>query len=150
MLKPLEEWICDVCGDVIPSAEKGYVIWQTDNDLRPYNFKIIHQGRCDLKHFNSSWELQGFLGDFGICHLLTFLTPGPIKRRLGDNGKDSPKNIDEFVDFFRRVQTPYYEEARRRFANHQLLEDNSDENQLAPYLPKNLRKIIEDYDINSD
>ncbi|MDB5293675.1 MAG: hypothetical protein JWL69_4916 [Phycisphaerales bacterium] len=146
MLKPLEEWICDVCSEVIPSPNKGCVIWQTTEDEgHPYNFTIIHQGQCDKKHFHHSQPLRDFLGVEGIPLLLTFVTPGPIKRKLGDKGEDRPKDLDEFADFFRRVQTPYYEEARMKFSDPALLDDNSDNNELAPYLPKNLKRIIERY-----
>lgn len=43
------------------------------------------------------------------------------------------------------MQIPYYEEARRHFSNHDLLENFSDANEVYPYLPERLKEIIERY-----
>jgi hypothetical protein len=69
----------------------------------------------------------------------------PLTRDLGDTGVVSPKDIDEFVNFVRRVQVSYYEEARTRFENEDLLRDLADSNELSPYLSKNLKGIIQKY-----
>ena len=49
MDEPLTIWYCDVCGEPIECSEHGYVIWQTTDEMKAYNFKIIHQGRCDIR-----------------------------------------------------------------------------------------------------
>ena len=53
--------------------------------------------------------------------------------------------MDEFVDFFRRSQTPYYEEARRYFWNGDLLADFSDANEMYPYRVEVLQRLISKY-----
>ena len=146
MMKPLKEWICDVCHEVIPSPDTGYALWRTDAEGHPYDFRIIHQTKCDDKRIHHSKALDEFLGEDGIAELIAFISPGPIKCSLGDRGIDCPKDLDNFADFFRRVQTPYYEEVRTKFSNPDLLDDNSDNNELAPYLPENLKRMIEKYE----
>lgn len=142
MLKPLEQWICDVCGDVIESPEQGYVIWRHDEQYRECDFKIIHQTKCDTGAFPSSAAVEDFLGEAGLNYLLSFLSIGQIKVLLGQRSGASIKDMHEFVDFFRRMQTPYYEEARTKFSNHDLLEWFSDSNEVYPYKSEVLKRII--------
>jgi hypothetical protein len=109
----------------------------------PYNFKIIHKGTCDLHDHNCSLQLEAFLGDGGKEYLLSFLSAGALKRKLGEGPVRPPANLDEFVDFFRRVQTPYYEEARARFGEREVLIDYHADNAFGPYLEEGLINIIE-------
>lgn len=142
MLKPLEQWYCDTCGHVIESPSDGYVIWKTDDNQKSSNFKIIHQGKCDQKSYISSAALPDFLGQNGLAYLTGFLSIGPVKEKIGQGSHCDIKDMDEFVDFFRRLQIPHYEEARRRFSDHEVLERLSDWNEIAPYFPEELEKII--------
>jgi hypothetical protein len=145
MDKPLTVWYCDICGDRIEDINKGYVIWETSHEMKEKSFKIIHQSKCDKKEFHGSLALQDFVGPEGITFLLSFMSIGPIKKYLGQGSHCSIFDFDEFVDFFHRVQTPYYEEARRFFKNERLLDFFSDSNEVGPYLPDRLKKIIEEY-----
>lgn len=142
MNNPLEHWYCDVCGNVIEKASDGYVIWRTNDDHKSFDFKIIHQGKCDLKSYTSSAALEDFLGINGLVRLTSFLSLGPLKQALGQATHNDIINTDEFIDFVRRVQIPYYEEARRKFAMHDVLEWHSDSNEVAPYFPGALQEII--------
>lgn len=145
MLKPLSVWHCDVCGDQIASVSDGYVIWKTDDDLRAHSFKVIHKARCDKNDHFASAALEDFVGDDGVAYLMSFLSIGPLKKR-----KDAPDycgvaSMDEFVDLFRRVQTPYYEEARANFRDPDVREEFSDANEYYPYLPNVLKRIAAEY-----
>ncbi|HLP81974.1 MAG TPA: hypothetical protein VK141_08330 [Nitrosomonas sp.] len=142
MLKPLEQWICDHCGDIIESPEQGYVIWRHDEQHRECDFQIIHQEKCDNRAFPSSAAVEDFLGEAGLNYLLSFLSIGQIKVLLGQRNGASIRDIHEFVDFFRRMQTPYYEEARTKFSNNDLLEYFSDSNEVYPYQSEILKRII--------
>ena len=122
MLEPLRQWFCDVCGDIIATPEDGYVIWRTDEHNRDYAFKVIHQAVCDRESYPASEAVKTFLGNDGLSYLLSFLSLGPIKLALGDSSEPQVKNMDAFVDFFRRMQAPYYEEARKRFCEPDVLE----------------------------
>ncbi len=145
MLSPLQQWFCDTCGGVIEKPEDGYVIWRQDKDNLDFDFKIIHQSRCDNSRYSSSAALGDFLGTEGLNILLSLLSYGQIKSNNGSLGGNSIKDMDEFVDFFRRLQTPYYEEARRHFWNGDLLADFSDANEMYPYQVEVLQRIISEY-----
>ena len=140
---PLEHWYCDVCGYVIEKASDGYVIWHTNEEFKCFDFKIIHQNKCDSKSYLSSTALNHFLGVNGLVYLTSFLSIGPIKKIIGQSSSKVIINTDEFVDFIRRVQIPYYEEARRKFAKFGVIENYSDSSEASPYFPNNLKIITE-------
>ena len=147
-LKPLEMWICDTCGEVIEKPDDGYVVWNYErqdgaiSNLRK-DFRIIHQSRCNNDRINSpaSSALVDFLGQAGLNKLLRFLSHGPI--RVHCDGATPPQlaDMDAFVDFFRRVQVPYYEEARCHLQNHDVLERIFDSNEMYPYQTLILNEI---------
>lgn len=151
MDKPLKIWYCDVCGKQIDAIEKGYVIWRSGSGQKYRDFKIIHKSKCDQKSTHpASAALEDFLGENGLVYLQTFLSIGPIKHLLGQGSHCSVSDLDEFVDFMRRVQTPYYEEARRYFSKRRVLEHFSDSNEYGPYIPEQLREIIQTHGSNDD
>ncbi len=147
MLMPLSQWYCDVCDQIIKKPEDGYVVWKCDKDLLNSDFRIVHQSRCDYRRdiYISSMPLKSFLGHDGRSYLLSFLSLGPVKFNISRESCASAKDLDQFVDFFRRVQVPYYEEARRKFASSNLLHDFSDANEFSPYTAEALRQIIQTY-----
>lgn len=114
--------------------------------LKSHSFKIIHQKTCDLKDHQASAALEEFLGDNGLVYILSKLSLGPIRKRLSQKSHCNVVELDEFVDFIRRVQTPFYEEARRYFGNPDLLEDYCDANEVLPYFPEQLQKIVKQFD----
>jgi len=142
----LTKWRCDMCGEDIESADDGYVIWKSDAKSKEHGFKIIHAVKCDTSssEYTMSSALNDFLGDRGLTILLSKLSPGPIKGEQGEFGCQIA-DLDEYVDFMRRVQTPHYEDARRHFKNSSLLDDYFDANEVAPYLPENLKRIVDRY-----
>lgn len=146
-LRPLEQFYCDVCGELIENVAQGYVVYRAEN-YRDCDFKIIHQSRCDDRSYPKSVALEDFLGARGLIILTGYLSPGPIIINAQHPESDhSPKSLDEFTDFFRRVQVPYYEEARRQFNHPGLLEEYHDHNELSPYFEDTLRKICDtDFD----
>jgi hypothetical protein len=75
--------------------------------------------------------------------LLSFLSLGTIKNNLGDKGNIKVKDLDEFIDFFRRLQTPFYEEARIKFGSEEILDRFSDASEVRPYQQDALQNIIE-------
>ena len=141
MLKPLEQWICDVCGEIIECPEEGYVVWSVDTDLRSHSFKIIHQGKCDDRHTDSSIALPDLLGLNGMSQLLALITVGPLKQPERFGGNTGVKDLEEYVDLFRRLQVPHYEAARQRFRDPDILERFYDSNEVYPYRPDVLERI---------
>lgn len=136
---PLTQWRCDVCGKPIHTAGDGYVTWDHISK-GPQGFKIIHQGQCDDGVAMASAALEDFLGADGLTRILAMLSYGPLRNAATPN---PPSNMDEFVDFVRRVQTPYYEEARGHFADQDVRDRRSDWNEVKPYLVADLQPLAE-------
>ncbi|MFA7056641.1 MAG: hypothetical protein WC155_03655 [Candidatus Cloacimonadales bacterium] len=109
--------------------------------------KLSIRGDCDDGKSAQSCALEDFLGSDGVNNLLSFYSIGPLKRALYPDEGSSKSRIfdnDEFIDLIRRVQIPYYEEARQYFNKGEVVEYYSDNHEYAPYLPHILKKIIED------
>jgi hypothetical protein len=70
---------------------------------------------------------------------LSWLSAGPLR----EDGGIRVADMDEYVDLVRRVQTPYYEEARPRFGDEKTYHWLGDANEYYPYLPKTLQRIAE-------
>ncbi len=138
-IKPLTQWRCDVCRKAIETAGDGYVTWHTDDDLREHGFKIIHQGPCDDNEAGASAALTDFLGTDGLNYLMAMLSYGPLKK----GNAAGPKDMNEFVDLVRRVQSPYYEEARVRFSDPDVRAHRSDWNEVVPYMEGELKALSE-------
>lgn len=123
-IEPLTRWHCDVCGDTV-DVEKGYVIWRSSDRVR-WDFKIIHKVICDDKSHGSSLPLSYFLGPDGLIRLTSFLSYGEYHLRGLEpdaSGGATVRDMDEFVVLLRRLQIPFYEEARRRFDDVEFQQD---------------------------
>ena len=138
-------WVCDICSDPIPTSRVGLVIWR-DSDERPmYDFKIVHKSmdawrcweRAEADGYRASYELGWCIGIDGLTNLLSWLSRGPV------DGGGHPdvvfEDLDGYVDLARRLQTPYYEEARRRFREQEVRERLGGVNPQFPYTLDNLR-----------
>lgn len=142
MDQPLTRWYCDVCGEPIDDVHQGYVTWRHDEQLRDGGFKIIHKKKCDRREDPSSSPLADFLGIEGLNKILSMVTYGPLVAR-GAGQNPGVMDMDEFVDFIRRVQVPFYEEARRRFSEGEVQEHWAGANERLPYMQDSLRQTIE-------
>ena len=141
---PLTCWRCDTCGELIEKVQEGYVVWHSRYG-KLADFKIIHTCKCDANDHVSSAELARFLGPEGLSYVLSLASAGPIRLNGGSESPRTPANLDEFVDFIRRVQVPYYEEARAKFDDQQVREDFSSASEFSPYRIETLRQISQDY-----
>ncbi|MFJ8963317.1 hypothetical protein ACIRG5_28420 [Lentzea sp. NPDC102401] len=154
---PLQHWNCDVCHDPLSSdPNDGLVVWRdrrVNNRFEYFDFKIVHKTildapeprRCDpgsAAGYSANLDLDHFLGPNGLAMLLSWLSPGPIKG--GDYSHIAVSDLNAYVDFVRRVQTPFYEEARPRLSDENTLHWLGDANEYYPYLPDTLRRVTED------
>lgn len=146
---PLTTWICDTCGGTIDNPGRAIVTWRDDHDLRAYEFLLVHKNidgfNCDpgsLAGFSSSLDLDGLLGVDGAAWLLALLSAGPLKEP--SDFMPRVKDFDGFVDLFRRLHTPWYEEARQRFNEGSVRDQLSDANEVLPYTERVLKAIAED------
>lgn len=129
---PLGLWYCDVCGNLIEPPQKAYVIWKSKGKVAK-DFKIIHQNQCDLHDHNASIPLDNLLGLDGLTYLLAFLSVGPIHHNSTTSREPQIEDFEAYVDLVRRVQIPYYEQARRRFRDRRILENFYDSSEAASY-----------------
>lgn len=136
---PFSSWKCDVCGEKIEAVDDGYVIWHDTVNDGPHDFHVIHQSRCDDGKHHSSGALRDFLGADGLAKLTSMMSYGPLK---GDEpGK--LQHLAEFTDIFRRMQLPYYEEARQNFNLDSVRDDFSGATEVRPYMQDCLKDIAE-------
>jgi hypothetical protein len=145
--QPLTTWYCDVCSERIEDVQKGYLTWKINDSLHSHDFKIIHKTKCALvlDDHPASVPLRNFVGADGLSYLLSHLSLGPIMLARDIKSHCDASNIDEFVDLIRRLQTPYYEEARRKFRNLKVIENFSMATEIYPYLPDTLEWIVQEY-----
>ena len=152
MLKPLEQFFCDTCGQVIENINQGWVEWLDDvnsetSTLVNSAFRICHhKNRCQklAKHSRcSDLPLSEFVGDIGRIQLLGMLDIGPYH----NPEFTGPGIVDfrEYAEFIRRLTFPYYEEARTYWSR--AISDGfiSDENENSIYMPDYLRGMITHY-----
>lgn len=155
MLRPLEQWICDQCDQIIESPKSGWIEWVNSGDYKAGGFKIVHHAssspyhpKGDCYHYTHATgradsHLEEFLGDDGIPNLLRFLDLGPYH----DRNYSGPwvRDIREFVELMRRLTIPYYEEARLYW--REALGDGffDGANEIWIYLPDTLKEIVDTY-----
>lgn len=120
MMIPLKQFICDTCGGVIQNIQVGWMEWLSIDDPKKIlyeKFRICHhENRC-MKYANdpevNDGHLEDFLDEDGRLDLLSMIDPGPFVKA----NFDGPSVVDlrQFMEIYRRLTIPYYEEARQYF-----------------------------------
>jgi hypothetical protein len=152
-MEVLKQWVCDVCGHIIETPEKCYVVWKYKGTKeKQFEYKIVHQNHTDEhgkkcgcdndRSYHCSASMSGFLGDRGMVKLLSMIDPGALHM---PEYKEQIKNIRDFLEFFRRVQLPYYEEARLYWGCARNDGYFVGANEVWIYLPSTLKDLIEKY-----
>ena len=157
MLKPLEQWICDSCGEIISRPDHGSVEWK-ETGLKLHGFRIVHHashsprrekgGNCYYTNAESGGDtaLTDLVGVRGLVELTSWIDVGEW-HDAKYNGPDV-RDLREWTALFRRLHLPYYEEAR--LCHEQLREERKGEaNQVSLYLPETLKAIVEDHQSNA-
>lgn len=142
-------WVCDLCGAEITKPEVGLVIWRESDNRPMYDFKIVHKEmapwycwqKADAVGYRASYELGWCLGIDGLSTLLSWLSRGPVDG--GGHPEVALEDLDDYVDLVRRLQTPYYEQARRRFSDEDVRQRLVGVNEEYPYMVENLRWAAE-------
>ena len=116
MLRPLEQWCCDSCGRVVEGAWTGCLEWQTTHATGTVSgFRLVHKTR-ECTYDQAELALARKRGT--LIPLDMVMGPaglGSLLQKLSDVMKgDSMRSGDlqAFIELVRRVQVPYYEEAR--------------------------------------
>jgi hypothetical protein len=149
MLKPLQQWICDSCGEIIKEPEHGYVEWMEER-LKKHGFRIVHHAtKSPRKGHNGCYysdserggdlPVSYLIGLHGLVELTSWIDPGEYHEPT----YNGPEVIDlrEWTTLFRRLHIPYYEEAR--LCTEEFQEVRADgANELYLYLPETLERIV--------
>ena len=142
MLKPLQEFVCDVCDRVIDSPQKGMLNANSKNS-QIHDWQIVHHKTCDDMNRNWSMHLDHLVGIDNVGEMINHIHPGPVTDPTGKAEVDFADNV-KFAEVMRRLYVPYYEEARRYF--DQAVSDGIlDGNSSGIVSPKILKNIIERY-----
>jgi hypothetical protein len=152
-LKPLEQWYCDRCGEVIEKPTDGWVHWRKDATGSVHSIEILHhlkasprggnQG-CYPARMDRDMHLNVMLGPRGIVDLLSMIDVGAYHDPEGaEIGR--VKDIRNWVDVFRRLHVPYYEEARQYFDRARAAGEIDGVNEVALYTVSVLKGLVEQY-----
>lgn len=152
-LIPLQQWVCDTCGDLIEDPEHGYTEWVRDRvpPQKERGFRIVHHAlysprkpyRDCYTYHGSSVPLTDFLGENGMVRILSFLDVGELHATTYPGPEVA--DLREYVEFVRRLRVPYYEEARRYWSIAEADGFFESANEIWPYIPDNLKMLIERY-----
>jgi hypothetical protein len=148
------KWYCDTCHQVIDGADAGFLEW-LEGDDRARGFRIVHHApssprypdgdcyRYTNERHRMDNHLDSFVGSRGLVYLLGFLDRGPMH----DPNYESSGvvNIREWVEIVRRLHTPLYEEARRYWRDAEAGGFFEGANEISPYVPNTLWRIISQY-----
>jgi transcriptional regulator with XRE-family HTH domain len=126
MLRPLSQWVCDTCGELIETENAGWLEW-LGGEKGNREFRIVHQyvssprqrgSRC-YQHENAVERLDNHLEYFAVGRNRNYaiLPPGSPPEGNGI----VVANIDEYLEVAFRLTVPFYEEAR--FYREQALRD---------------------------
>lgn len=165
MLVPLKQFTCDTCYQVIRRPEEGWVEWLAYPDEKggrhlARRFRIVHHYNYSPLIYRSH-RCYPFVGHPGANHMeLTYFTRTPIPvlltwlhvdpRIAKPNAQRHIKSMDEFMEFFRRLTIPYYEEARHYLP--QAVADGEFEGWIIDYAyaPDILKGVIKKYRARED
>ena len=163
-LKPLQEWICDTCSQVIGCPEDGWVEWLDDDTHLYYGFRIRHVCNRSTLHVAgpthtgcqryyrhlpaggpglNDLPLTMLVGPDGIAQMLSF-----IDQRVGSYVREPAcrvRDLAEWTTLFRRLFLPYYEEARLYWDAAEHDGYFADHDPVSAYCPQVLQQLIEIY-----
>ena len=139
-LRPLEQFICDECGELIEKLEDGWLEWIDDYKNPIHGFRIVHASGTSPRR--KSGKNCYYPESIGLCdgHLSHFSTIDGLAILLSffEKNLGTPKELAEII---RRLHIPHYEEARRYLerASSDGFIDNIDSSQA------DLKRVIEEY-----
>lgn len=145
-----KQYICDTCYELIKSPEDACIEWQVQDQegkLEASKFTIVHNLYCSPRQVSC---LATNHGRANICSipLLWFLG---LKEKLPlidilRNSKQTIKDVNGFVEFRRRLEIPFYEEARLYMGKLKpYLTTQSTGEQIEFFEPGNLKLLINEY-----
>jgi hypothetical protein len=157
-LKPLAQWLCDTCGEVIDGPKAGWLEWIQHGEAKASGFRICHHAPASPRRKKRGDEgcyqysnaegrhdnhLDSFVGPDGLSALIAMVDAGSLHDQ---SGADVPQaGVREWLEIVRRLHTPHYEEARRYFAKAASDGFFDGCNELYPYTQSTLETLIDEY-----
>lgn len=154
-LKPLEEFICDFCGEIIRTPAEGWLEWLVDPvSQKSYGFRIVHHATSSPRKLGGCYQyshredvrdlqLNDFTGREGLARLLSFLDEGPY--HSPEYHGPEVRDLREFTEILRRLEIPYYEEARIWWDKAMGDGYFGDANPATMYHPETLKGLVNRY-----
>ena len=152
LLKPLEQFICDSCGQVIEKPEDGWLEWISERGTRKaHSFRICHhQSKSPFKGRDGCYVHGATPGNHlhhvtenRIVELLQFIDVG----EKHDPAFTGPHvtSLREWAELTRRLAVPYYEQVRLSW--NKAISDGYFEgaNEISIYTEESLKGLIEKY-----
>lgn len=147
MLNPLEQFICDSCGQVM-GLDDGCLAWLQGAGQKATGFRIVHNriGCHYPPHTQnlSDLPLRNVAGVNGMAQLYALLDIGPYHDPHGQCVLQVA-NIREYMEVLRRLTLPFYEEARLYWNDAQSDGYFDGANEVGIYLPSTLENLISRY-----
>jgi hypothetical protein len=157
MLKSLQEWICDTCGEVIASPNDGWVEWKESKGKR-HHFRIVHNlrhtryaatgGTCQYSRQERDGDLylSEMVGKVGLVRLMSWIDVGEWHQ--DEYAGPGVFSLREWTILVRRLHLPYYEEAR--LCTEELTDFRSGgANEILFYVPEQLKRIVEAHEAHT-
>jgi hypothetical protein len=163
MLKPLTQFYCDTCGEIINCPKEGWIEWISENDkekgtFKTHSFRIVHHmthSPIATKTNNGCYQhskkierrdshLDHFLSkEYKMANILMFLDIGSYHNP--EYNGTYLTDMRQYVETVRRLTIPYYEEARHYWT--EALDDGFfiDANERMIFSVNNLKHLIEKY-----
>ena len=108
LLEPLKQWYCDSCGEIINSADVGWLEWlknyRTDEES---NFRIVHHTH-ECMYDSRDMHRRGYMTK--DMHLDYYIGPDGLNRLL-DIMLRPEVNREEVAKIIRRLHVPFYEQS---------------------------------------
>lgn len=150
MWKPLEQWQCDSCGNIIEKVADGVLEW-IDQDGSVQEFKIVHKRSCShqIKHYDrKTRELENFVGPKGMPSIVLFFDSRE-EINPGRSSINKDQDMRELVELIKRLNLAYYEQARIYWTKATNNGFFTGGDTAWMYLPSTLKKLIGKYGPNS-
>lgn len=146
-LRPLEQWYCDVCGEVIEKVEDGWLEWYKErlNDGsfgKEKEYRIVHHDKSCMYNSNRLYKDNKMNADM---HLHGFVGPDGLVSLLSKIQFDDVENNRELVEIIRRLHVPFYEEARQYHDIAQELGYFDGENEITRYIQNTSIHILNNF-----
>lgn len=145
-LEPLDQWFCDSCGEVIETADDGWLEWyhKIDDYFNDKGFRIVHHGGSCMYDTDVMFRQGKSTSD---AHLNSFVDADGLVNLLSMVQDKSVENEAELLEIIRRLHIPYYEEARKLHTEAELDGIFDGENELTRYLTRTSKEIINKYNL---